>query len=208
MRWRATPIPPTRCSARSSIPGLQPRTANGSAGANQFFGQIESGYRVPVFAPAAASVTPFARLQAATRDPERFQRMGRAQSLGLNVAPQTTNSLRTTLGANLGRRHRRSAASARSTWRCGWAGCTSSPTSTGPSPLRSPARRATASPSTAPRRSAIRRRSASQAGTLVADAVAALPALRRRAQLRRQQSRPQSRRPLHLVGAHHCHFAK
>ena len=83
------------------VPGLQPRTASGSAGANQFFGQIESGYRVPVFAPAAASVTPFARLQAATVTQNGFSEWGSAQSLGLNVAPQTTNSLRTTLGATL-----------------------------------------------------------------------------------------------------------
>jgi autotransporter-associated beta strand protein len=83
------------------IPGLQPRTANGSTGANQFFGQIESGYRVPVFAPAAASVTPFARLQAATVTQNGFSEWGSAQSLSLNVAAQTTNSLRSTLGAAL-----------------------------------------------------------------------------------------------------------
>ena len=84
-----------------AIPGLQPRTANGSTGANQFFGQVESGYRVPVFAPAQASVTPFARLQAATVTQNGFSEWGSAQSLALNVAPQTTNSLRTTLGATL-----------------------------------------------------------------------------------------------------------
>jgi outer membrane autotransporter protein len=83
------------------IPGLQPRTANGSTGANQFFGQIESGYRVPVFAPAQASVTPFARLQAATVTQNGFSEWGSAQSLALNVASQTTNSLRSTIGATL-----------------------------------------------------------------------------------------------------------
>jgi outer membrane autotransporter protein len=83
------------------IPGLRPRTANGSTGANQFFGQIESGYRVPVFAPAQASVTPFARLQGATVTQNGFSEWGSAQSLGLTVAPQTTNSLRSTLGATL-----------------------------------------------------------------------------------------------------------
>jgi len=83
------------------IPGLQPRTANGSTAANQFFGQIESGYRVPVFAPAQASVTPFARLQAATVTQNGFSEWGSAQSIAFNVAPQTTNSLRSTLGATL-----------------------------------------------------------------------------------------------------------
>jgi outer membrane autotransporter protein len=98
MRWRDTRIPATRCSASSSSPAC---TANGSTGANQFFGQVETGYRVPVFAPAAASVTPFARLQAATVTQNGFSEWGSAQSLGLNVAPQTTNSLRSTLGATL-----------------------------------------------------------------------------------------------------------
>jgi outer membrane autotransporter protein len=83
------------------ISGLQPRLANGNTGANQFFGQIESGYRIAVFAPAPLSVTPFARLQAATVTQNGFSESGTAQSLALNGAPQTTNSLRTTLGATL-----------------------------------------------------------------------------------------------------------
>ena len=82
------------------IPGLQPRTANGSTGANQFLGQVETGYRIAVFAPASASVTPFARLQGATVNQNAFNEWG-ANSLNLNVAQQTTNSLRTTFGADL-----------------------------------------------------------------------------------------------------------
>jgi autotransporter-associated beta strand protein len=82
------------------IPGLQPRTANGSMGANQFLGQVEAGYKVPLFAPAAATVTPFARLQGSTVSQNSFSEWG-AQSLSLNVAQQTTNSLRTTFGADL-----------------------------------------------------------------------------------------------------------
>ena len=46
-----------------TIPGLQPRTANGATGANQFLGQAEAGYKLAVFAPAQASVTPFARFR-------------------------------------------------------------------------------------------------------------------------------------------------
>ena len=143
------------------IPGLQPRTANGSTGANQFFGQIESGYRVPVFAAAQASVTPFARLQAATVTQNGFSEWGSAQSLALDVAVQTTNSLRSTLGATLAGAIDL-ADQRKPTSRCGWAGCTSSPTSIGPSPPPWPARRATPLPCTGLRRSAIRRRSASQ----------------------------------------------
>jgi outer membrane autotransporter protein len=82
------------------IAGLQPRTANGSTGANQFLGQVETGYRLPVFAPTSASVTPFARLQGSTVNQNAFSEWG-ANALSLNVAQQTTNSLRTTFGADL-----------------------------------------------------------------------------------------------------------
>ncbi|MPZ30108.1 MAG: autotransporter domain-containing protein [Rhodospirillales bacterium] len=81
------------------FPGLQ-RTANGSTGANQFLGQIETGYRIGLFAPAAASITPFARLQGSTVTQNAFSEWG-ANSLSLNVAQQTTNSLRTVFGADL-----------------------------------------------------------------------------------------------------------
>ena len=83
------------------IPGLQQRTATGSTGANQFLGQVESGYKVGVYAPAAATITPFGRLQISSVTQNAFSESG-AQSLSLNVARQTTNSLRTTLGADLG----------------------------------------------------------------------------------------------------------
>ena len=83
-----------------SIPGLATRMASGSAGANQFLGQAEAGYRVEVYAPAAAAITPFARLQASTVTQNAFSEWG-ANSLSLNVAQQTTNSLRTTFGADL-----------------------------------------------------------------------------------------------------------
>jgi autotransporter-associated beta strand protein/T5SS/PEP-CTERM-associated repeat protein len=81
------------------FPGLQ-RTANGSTGANQFLGQVETGYRIGIFAPAAASITPFARLQGSTVTQNAFTEWG-ANSLSLNVAQQTTNSLRTVFGADL-----------------------------------------------------------------------------------------------------------
>ena len=83
------------------IPGLQPMTSNGSTGANQFLGQVETGYKIGIFAPAATTVTPFARLQLATVNQAAFSEWG-ANSLSLNVAQQTTNSLRTTFGADLG----------------------------------------------------------------------------------------------------------
>ena len=83
------------------IPGLQGRTANGSTGANQFLGQLETGYRIGVFAPAATTVTPFARLQLMSINQAAFQEWG-ANSLSLNVAQQATNSVRSTLGADFG----------------------------------------------------------------------------------------------------------
>jgi len=83
------------------IPGLQQRTATGSTGANQFLGQIEGGYKLDIYAPAAATITPFGRFQISSVTQNAFSESG-AQSLSLNVAQQTTNSLRTTIGADFG----------------------------------------------------------------------------------------------------------
>jgi outer membrane autotransporter protein len=83
-----------------AFPGLTQRTANGSTGANQFLGQAELGYKVPVYAAAAATLTPFARLQVMSVSQNGFSETG-ANSLSLNVQQQTTNSLRSTLGAEL-----------------------------------------------------------------------------------------------------------
>jgi len=81
------------------IPGLQQRTANGSAGANQFLAQVETGYRLGIW--EMASVTPFARFQTSITSQNAFIESG-ANSLNLNVAQQTTNSVRTVLGAEFG----------------------------------------------------------------------------------------------------------
>ena len=82
------------------IPGLQQRTATGSTGANQFLGQVETGYRLGIYAPALATLTPFGRLQTSSVTQNAFTEAG-AQALNLNVAQQTTNSLRTVVGADL-----------------------------------------------------------------------------------------------------------
>jgi fibronectin-binding autotransporter adhesin len=83
-----------------SIPSLQPRTANGSTGANQFLAQVEAGYAFGLYAPAAATVTPFARFQTSSINQAAFSEWG-ANSLSLNVQQQTTTSVRTVLGAEL-----------------------------------------------------------------------------------------------------------
>jgi len=77
------------------------RTAQGRTGANQFYGQIETGYRFDLGTAANAFVTPFARLQAYTGTQNALTETG-AQSLNLTVAQQTTNSLRSVIGAQLG----------------------------------------------------------------------------------------------------------
>ena len=82
------------------FPGLL-RTAYGQTEANQFFGQLETGYRVELGGLAAAFLTPFARLQGTTNTQNAFSESG-ASSLDLNVAQQTTNSLRSVFGAQLG----------------------------------------------------------------------------------------------------------
>ncbi|HTG24739.1 MAG TPA: autotransporter domain-containing protein [Reyranella sp.] len=83
------------------IPNLPNRTAQGQTGSNQVFGQLEGGYRFDLGGPVDAFVTPFARLQGYTGTQNAFSENG-AQSLNLNVAAQTTNSLRSVLGAQLG----------------------------------------------------------------------------------------------------------
>lgn len=83
------------------LPGLGPRTALGQTGANQFFGQLEGGWRFELGTPAGAWVTPFARLQAYTGTQNGFTETG-ASSLDLSVTAQTTNSLRSVLGATVG----------------------------------------------------------------------------------------------------------
>jgi autotransporter-associated beta strand protein len=83
------------------IPGLGSRTATGIAGVNQAYGQLEGGWRFDLGGRAEASLTPFARLQGYTGTQNGFTESG-AQSLDLGVAAQTTNSLRTVLGAQVG----------------------------------------------------------------------------------------------------------
>jgi outer membrane autotransporter protein len=83
------------------VPGLQPRTAQGRAGANQWYGQIEGGYRFDIGTRADAYITPFMRWQGYTGAQNGFTETG-AQSLNLTMAGQTTNSLRSVIGAQLG----------------------------------------------------------------------------------------------------------
>lgn len=83
-----------------TIPGLS-RTANGRTGANLVFGQVEAGYRFDFGGRADAYITPFARMQGTTATQNAFTEQG-AGALDLSVAAQTTNSLRSVLGAQLG----------------------------------------------------------------------------------------------------------
>ncbi len=84
-----------------AIPGLAARTAIGNTGANQVYGQVETGYRFDLGGLAEAFVTPFVRLQAYTGTQNAFTETG-AGSLNLSVGQQTTNSLRSVLGAEIG----------------------------------------------------------------------------------------------------------
>jgi outer membrane autotransporter protein len=90
-----------RMSRPIIIPGLPLRTAQGYTTANTFFSQLEAGYKLLVAPRFGGFVTPFARLQASTSTQNGFSESG-ADSLDLTVAAQTTNSLRTVLGAQLG----------------------------------------------------------------------------------------------------------
>jgi outer membrane autotransporter protein len=81
------------------FPGVY-RVAYGQTSADQFFGQLEAGYKFGLSVPSSY-LTPFARLQASTVTQAGFSETG-ADSLNLNVAAATTNSLRTVLGGLLG----------------------------------------------------------------------------------------------------------
>jgi len=82
------------------IPGLAARLASGRTAANQFLGQAEAGYKIGIYAPASASLTPFARFQTLAAAQNGFSESG-AGSLNLSVAQQNTTSVRTVLGADL-----------------------------------------------------------------------------------------------------------
>ena len=84
-----------------NIAGLQPRTAYGQAGANQFLGQIEAGWRFDLGGAAGYFIAPFALLQGSVATQNGLTETG-AQSLNLSVAQQTTSSLRTIFGAQVG----------------------------------------------------------------------------------------------------------
>ncbi len=80
------------------LPNLAARTAQGRTGANQFLAQVEAGYRIGIYEPAALSITPFARFQGTTNSQNGFTESG-ASALNLAVAAQTTGSARSVLGA-------------------------------------------------------------------------------------------------------------
>src|SRR5262249_6410049 len=96
-----------------SFPGLF-RTAYGQTTADQFFGLVETGYKLGL-GKAQAFVTPFARLMGSTSPQAAFAETG-ANSLDLSIVAQTTNSLRTVLGAQLGA----TVASTELVFRLGW----------------------------------------------------------------------------------------
>jgi outer membrane autotransporter protein len=84
-----------------AIPGQAAAVANGQTNANQFLGQIETGYKVSLPFPANTSITPFGRLQIGSVNQAGFTESG-SSPFNLSVAQQTTTSVRTTFGADFG----------------------------------------------------------------------------------------------------------
>jgi hypothetical protein len=78
-----------------SIPGLQPRTANGSTGANQFLAQAEAGYKIGLtdvrasllYRPAACGPRPRARPDAEGMPPAVRVSTPRASAERPNAPP-------------------------------------------------------------------------------------------------------------------------
>ncbi len=152
-----------------SIPGLQPRTANGSTGANQFLGQVEIGYKVRRMRRRRRASRRSGASRSSSVNQAAFTEWG-ANSLSLNVRAADDELAALDAGRATQRRDRaRRHAHARYR-RCAWAGCTSMPTPAGRSRRRSPAQPANASRCTAPRRNATAAVIGFQASTNVATA--------------------------------------
>ncbi len=83
-----------------AFPGFAARTAYGFPHANQYFGQIEAGYRFPGPRPGDFSITPFLRLQGMSTTQSAFTESG-ADSIDLSIAARTTNSVRAIPGVDL-----------------------------------------------------------------------------------------------------------
>jgi len=82
-----------------AFPGQSAAVANGQTSANQFLGQIETGYKFGLPFPANTSISPFGRLQVGTASQAAFTESG-TSPFNLSVAQQTTTSVRTTFGAD------------------------------------------------------------------------------------------------------------
>ncbi len=83
-----------------SLPGNPTGLANGNTSANQFLGQIETGYKIGLGLGANTSISPFARLQIGSINQAGFTEYG-GGLFNLAVAAQTTTSVRTTFGVDL-----------------------------------------------------------------------------------------------------------
>ena len=192
MRWRATPI---QQPAAAADPDPRPAAAH----------RQRQHRRQPVPGPGRDRLS-LRRLCAGGGDASRRSRACRPRAstqnaftrMGRQLAQPQRGAADDHLAAHGARRrprrrHRRWAASARSTSACGWAGCTNTPTPAGRSRRRSPARRPapfTVYGATPQRDAAVIGFSAS---TNIADSDAALPALRRRDRLGHRQ--PHAHRP-------------
>jgi outer membrane autotransporter protein len=80
-------------------PGLPAGVADGDTDADQFLGQIETGYKIGLDTPFKTSITPFGRLQVASIGQDGFTENG-VSDYNLTVASEATTSVRTTLGAD------------------------------------------------------------------------------------------------------------
>ena len=83
-----------------ALPGSPTGLANGNTSANQFLGQIETGYKFGLGIGANSSISPFARLQIGAINQAGFTEYG-GGLFNLAVAAQTTTSVRTTFGVDL-----------------------------------------------------------------------------------------------------------
>lgn len=86
-----------------AVPGQPVAMANGQTNANQFLGQLATGYKIGLPLPANSSVSPFGRVQVGSANQAGFTESG-ISPFNVSIAQQTTTSVRTTFGTDFGAR--------------------------------------------------------------------------------------------------------
>ena len=127
--WRATPMRSNRLQRVINMAGLPTGIANGSASANQFLGQIETGLQDRPRLPGQDLGQPFGTPADRSVQPGGLHRV-RHEPVQPHRRSQTTTSVRSTLGVDFAAGFDLGGGTPLNS-ACGWAGCTNTPTPAG-----------------------------------------------------------------------------